>query len=113
MDREHAAPASASNQETKAPIDPSGTRWPAVGHAPSGRPLRRLSLRRRLAMMVGALAVAGLIGTPVASAAPGQTGWDFVEGRLFNGCTGEYWDDRGRVHFVETDSGPFHFNVLA
>jgi hypothetical protein len=68
-------------------------------------------MRRRLLSMLGALAVVGLLAAPVASAAPGQSFWDSGTGRVFNPCTGEFYDNTFNVHFVETDSGPSHFNV--
>jgi len=67
-------------------------------------------LRRRLLSVLGGLVVVGLLATPVVSATPGQSFWEPVEGTAFNQCTGESFDNTGRVHFVETESGPFHFN---
>ena len=68
-------------------------------------------MRRRLLTMLGALAVMGLLTAPVASAAPGQSFWESGTGRAFNDCTGEWFDNTFNVHFVQTDSGPGHFNV--
>ncbi len=47
----------------------------------------------------------------VASAAPGQSSWDSGTGRAFDQCTGEFFDNVFNTHFVETDSGRFHFNA--
>jgi len=68
-------------------------------------------MRRRLSIIVGTLAVAALLAPGVASAAPGQSSWESGTGRVFDECTGEYFDNVFRTHVVETDSGPFHFNV--
>jgi hypothetical protein len=67
--------------------------------------------RLRLFGLVGALALAGLLAAPVAAAGPVNQGWDMVGGRAPDQCTGEYFDNSGKVHFVEEDSGLFHFNV--
>ncbi len=67
-------------------------------------------MRRRLSSMLGTLAVVGLLTTPVASAAPGQSSWEIVGGTAPNPCTGENFVNSGMVHFVETDTGPVHFN---
>ena len=66
---------------------------------------------RRLLGFIGALAVAALLATPVASAAPGQSGWEDGSGQLFDVCTGEFVDNDFLIHVVATDSGPFHLNV--
>ena len=68
-------------------------------------------MRRRLSSMLGTLAVLGLLTTPVASAAPGQSSWESGTGVVLDQCTGEFFDNAFNAHFVETDSGPFHFNV--
>ena len=68
------------------------------------------TMRRRLSIILGTLAVVGLLATPVASAAPGQSSWDIGGGRALDQCTGEYFDNSVNAHFVETDSGPSHFN---
>jgi hypothetical protein len=68
-------------------------------------------MRRRLSIVLGTLAVVGLLAPAVATAAPGQSSWDSGTGRAFDQCTGEYFDNDFNAHFVETDSGPFHFNV--
>jgi hypothetical protein len=68
-------------------------------------------MRRRLFSFLGALAVVGLLATPVASAAPGQSSWELVGGTIFDNCTGENWNDSGSIHFIETATGPFHFNL--
>ena len=68
-------------------------------------------MRRRLFSMLGTLAVVGLLTTPVASAAPGQSSWGSGTGVVQDQCTGEYFDNVFNAHFVETDSGHFHFNV--
>ena len=52
-----------------------------------------------------------VLATGVASAAPGQSGWDSGSGRLFDGCTGEWVDNDFTVHVVETNSGHFHLNL--
>src|SRR4051812_26800562 len=70
----------------------------------------RVSMRRRLSIILGPLAVVGLLTTPVASAAPGQSSWEDFEATAHNACTGEDFVNSGRVHFVETVAGPFHFN---
>ena len=69
------------------------------------------TMRRRLSFILGTLAVVGLLATPVASAAPGQSFWESGTGRVLDQCTGEYFDNTFNAHFVETDSGPTHFNV--
>ena len=69
------------------------------------------TMRRRLSIILGTLAVVGLLAPGVASAAPGQSSWDSGTGVALDHCTGEYFDNVFRAHFVETDSGPFHFNV--
>src|SRR4051794_18371637 len=66
---------------------------------------------RRLLGLIGALAFASLLATPVVSAAPGQSSWDSGTGRIFDQCTGEFIDNTFTVHVVESDSGPFHFNT--
>jgi hypothetical protein len=66
-------------------------------------------MRRRLAFI--ALAVAGLLATPVVSAAPAGSSWESGTGRIFDECAGEYVDNTFTAHFVETGSGLFHFNV--
>ena len=68
-------------------------------------------MRRRLSIILGTLAVVGLLAPGVASAAPGQSSWDSGTGRAFDQCTGEYFDNDFNAHFVETDSGRFHFNA--
>jgi hypothetical protein len=68
-------------------------------------------MRRRLFIVFGALAIIGLLTTPVASAAPGQSSWDSGTGRAFDQCTGEFFDNTFNVHVIETESGPFHFNT--
>ena len=68
-------------------------------------------MRRRLSIMLGTLAVVGLLTTPVASAAPGQSSWEDGTGVVLNQCTGESFDNVFNVHFVETESGPSHFNT--
>ena len=67
--------------------------------------------RLRLLGVLGALAVASLLAAPVALADPGQSGWGSGPERLFNACTNEYVDDTFNAHFVETASGPSHFNA--
>jgi hypothetical protein len=67
--------------------------------------------RIRVFGLLGALVLGGLLAAPVAAAGTNQE-WDaVVGGRAFDGCTGEYFDNSGKVHFVEKDSGLFHFNV--
>ena len=68
-------------------------------------------MRRRLSIMIGTLAVVGLLTTPVASAAPGQSFWESGTGVVLDGCTGENFDNVFNTHFVETESGPVHFNT--
>jgi len=68
-------------------------------------------MRRRLSIIIGTLAAVGLLVPGVASAAPGQSSWDSGTGVALNLCTGEYFDNVFNAHFVETDSGPLHFNV--
>jgi hypothetical protein len=68
-------------------------------------------MRRRLSVILGTLFVVGLLATPVASAAPGQNSWDSNDGTFFNDCTGEVVDNSFHVHFLNTDSGLFHFNL--
>jgi hypothetical protein len=52
-----------------------------------------------------------VLGAGVASAAPGQSGWDGGSGQLFDGCTGENVDNDFTVHTVATGSGHFHLNI--
>jgi hypothetical protein len=47
----------------------------------------------------------------VASAAPGQSSWESNAGTIFDQCTGENVNNTTYSHFVETESGPSHFNV--
>src|SRR6478735_7141797 len=68
-------------------------------------------MRRRLLGVLGALAVASLMAAPVALADPGQSGWDSGSGQLLDSCTGELVDNDFTIHFVETDTGPSHFNT--
>ena len=68
-------------------------------------------MRRRLCIILGALALIGLLATPVASAASGQSSWDSGTGVVLDQCTGEFFDNTFNAHRVETNSGPFHFNV--
>src|SRR6187397_2844515 len=79
--------------------------------APITAPAMRYKTMRRLLGFIGALAVAALLATPVASAAPGQSGWEDGSGQLFDVCTGEFVDNDFLIHVVATDSGPFHLNV--
>ena len=69
------------------------------------------TMRRRMSIIFGTLAVVGLLATPVASAAPGQSFWESGTGVVLDECTGENFDNTFNAHFVETDSGPFHFNT--
>ena len=69
------------------------------------------TMRRRMSIILGTIAVVGLLATPVASAAPGQSFWESGTGRVLDECTGEYFDNTFNTHFVETDSGPSHFNT--
>ena len=58
-------------------------------------------MRRRLFSIIAALAVFGLLATPVSAAAPVENEWgDITGGRAFNSCTGEFFDNNGRVHTV-------------
>ena len=58
-------------------------------------------MRRRLFSIIGALAVFGLLATPVSAAPPVENEWgDIIGGRAFSSCTGEFFDDNGRVHSV-------------
>ena len=58
-------------------------------------------MRRRLFSIIGALAVLGLLATPVSAAPPVENEWgDIIGGRAFNSCTGEFFDNNGRVHTV-------------
>ena len=68
-------------------------------------------MRPRLSIIIGTLAVVGLLAPGVASAAAGQSSWDSGTGVALDQCTGEYFDNVFNAHFVETDSGPIHFNV--
>lgn len=68
-------------------------------------------MRLRLSTVLGTLMVVGLLATPVASAAPGQSSWESGEVHVFDQCTGETIDGTFNTHLVETDNGPFHFNV--
>jgi hypothetical protein len=68
-------------------------------------------MRRSLLSAVGALAIVGLLSTPVVSAAPGQSSWESGDGAFFDQCTGEVVDNSFNVHFVSTDAGPSHFNL--
>jgi hypothetical protein len=68
-------------------------------------------MRRRLSVILGTLVVVCLLATPVASAAPGQSSWESGTGVVLDQCTGELFDNTFNAHFVETDSGPSHFNV--
>ena len=69
-------------------------------------------MRGRLFSVIGAMAVIGLLATPVSAAAPLENGWVTFTGRIpYNSCTGEAIDDHGSVHTVLLP-GPFsHFNV--
>jgi hypothetical protein len=67
-------------------------------------------MRRSLFSALGVLVVVGLLAAPVVSAAPGQSFWMTVGGTAPNPCTGEDFVNSGRLHVVETESGPFHFN---
>jgi len=69
------------------------------------------TMRRRLSIIIGTLAVVGLLAPGVASAAAGQSSWDSGTGVALDPCAGEYCDNGFNAHFVETDSGPIHFNV--
>ena len=51
------------------------------------------------------------VATGVAWAAPGQSSWESNAGTILDQCTGENVDNTTYSHFVETDSGPYHFNV--
>ena len=68
-------------------------------------------MRRRLLSIIGALAVIGLLATPVSAAAPLENAWHTFTGSVPNGCTGETIDDHGSNHSVILP-GPFsHLNV--
>jgi len=64
-----------------------------------------------MSIILGTLAIVGLLATPVASAAPGQSFWESGTGIVLDQCTGENVDNTFNAHFVETDSGPSHFNT--
>jgi hypothetical protein len=70
------------------------------------------TMRRRLFGILGTLAVAGLLASPVSAAAPVENGWNTFTGRIpDNSCTGEAIDDHGSTHSVILP-GPFsHLNV--
>ena len=68
-------------------------------------------MRRRLCIIFGALALIGLLVTGVASAAPGQSGWDSGSGAVLRRVHGRDFDNNFNVHVVETNSGPFHLNL--
>jgi len=69
-------------------------------------------LRLRLFGLFGAVALAGLLAAPVAATGPVGQEWDaIVGGRAFDQCSCEYFDNSGKVHFLGSDSGLFHFNV--
>ena len=97
--------------ESEAWCDDRGT--PGQGSAPHAQAslMGYQTMRRRMSIILGALAVVGLLATPVASAAPGQSFWDSGTGVVLDECTGEYFDNTFNAHFVETDSGPAHFNT--
>ena len=61
-------------------------------------------MRRRLFGILGALAVVCLLAAPVSAAAPLENGWDTFTGSVFDSCTGEVVDNRGKVHTVLTES---------
>jgi hypothetical protein len=67
-------------------------------------------MRRRLLSVVGALAIASLLVSPVSAAAPLENGWDTFTGTAFDQCTGELFDNIGRVHTVVTE-GFSHNNL--
>jgi hypothetical protein len=50
--------------------------------------------------MLGALAVVGLLATPVSAAAPIENEWGTITGTAFDVCTDELFDNNGRVHTV-------------
>jgi len=68
-------------------------------------------MRRRLFGILGTLTVVGLLTTPVASADPGQSGWDSGTGSFFDACTGEQVDNSFTIHEMSGDAAPFHFNL--
>jgi len=67
-------------------------------------------MHRRLLSVIGALAVASLLASPVSAAAPLENGWDTFTGTAFDQCTGELFDNIGSVHTLVTE-GFSHNNV--
>src|SRR5215471_13549814 len=70
-------------------------------------------MRRSLLTLLGAIALIGAMAAPVSAAPVTENGWDaIIGGRAFNSCTGEWFDNNGKVHNVNKDtSGLFHYNV--
>jgi hypothetical protein len=95
----------------------AGLRRPRSLLAGTGRPAHLgiryrgyQTMRRRLLGVIGSLAIASLLASPVSAAAPLENGWDTFTGTAFDSCTGEFFDNSGRVHTVLTE-GFSHNNV--
>ena len=57
-------------------------------------------MRKLTSLTAAAILTLGLVA-PVSAAAPVENEWgDIIGGRAFNSCTGEFFDNNGRVHTV-------------
>ena len=57
-------------------------------------------MRKLTSLAAAAILTLGLVA-PVSAAAPLENEWgDIIGGRAFNPCTGEFFDNNGRVHTV-------------
>ena len=57
-------------------------------------------MRKLTSLAAAAILTLGLVA-PVSAAAPVENEWgDIIGGRAFNPCTGEFFDNNGRVHTV-------------
>jgi hypothetical protein len=65
----------------------------------------------RLSALSALIAAIWLVPTPVWAAAPIENGWDSFTGSVLDTCTGEIFDNSGKVHALVTSQGFSHNNL--